>query len=140
LKPSHSIFLDNHQFQGTRDYSSFLTIPAAIEFMEKFNWNKVSEDCRNMTQQYANRFCELMGTKSLTAITDDFIAQLFSIPINIKEPEKLHDLLYNTYQIQVPVLQHDGNYYLRYSIQGFNEPSDLERLYHTLEKLLPELV
>jgi isopenicillin-N epimerase len=140
LKPSHSIFLDNHQFQGTRDYSSFLTIPAAIDFMEQFNWKKVNEESKNITQHNANRFCVLMGTEPLTCISDDFIAQLFSIPINIKYPEKLHDLLYENYKIQIPVLNHEGKSYLRYSIQGFNEQSDMDQLYDALNELKPELI
>jgi isopenicillin-N epimerase len=135
IKPSHSIFLDHHQFQGTRDYSAFLTIPAAIDFMRAFNWKKVSEDSRHLTQSNANRFCELMGTQPLTAISDDFIEQLFSIPINIQNPEKLHDILYNEYRIQVPVLIHEGNSYLRYSIQGFNDQNDLNHLYNALVEL-----
>jgi isopenicillin-N epimerase len=138
LKPSHSIFLDNHQFQGTRDYAAFLTIPTAIDFMNQYNWEKVSKDCKMLTQHNANRFCKLMGTEPLTAISDDFIGQLFSIPIKIKHPEKLHDTLYETFRIQVPVLNHEGNSYLRYSIQGFNEQSDLDQLYHALTELGPD--
>jgi isopenicillin-N epimerase len=138
IKPSDSLFLDNHQFQGTRDYSSFLTIPAAIDFMDKFNWKKVNEESKALTKNNAIRFCELFGTEPLTAISDDFIGQLFSIPIKIKHPEKLHDILYDTYRIQVPVLNHEGNFYLRYSIQGFNELADLNKLYNALVELGPE--
>ena len=76
-----------------------------------------------------------MGTQPLTAISDDFIAQLFSIQINIQNPEKLHDILYNEYRIQVPVLIHEGNSYLRYSIQGFNDQNDLNHLYNALVEL-----
>lgn len=140
IKPSHSIYLDNHQFQGTRDYAAFLTIPAAIDFMEKFDWKKVSEDSKRLTQYNAIRFCELFGTEPLTAISDDFIGQLFSIPIKIKHPDKLHDTLYDTYRIQVPVLNHEGNSYLRYSIQGFNEQADLNQLYNALLELGPERI
>ncbi len=139
LKPSHSFFLDNHQFQGTRDYSSFLTIPAAIEFMEANDWQKVSNDCKKITQLNAVRFCELMNTEPLTAISDDFIAQLFCIPIHIKHPEQLYDLLYNQYRIQIPILNHEGNSYLRYSIQGFNDQSDLDRLFDVLHEISDEL-
>ena len=34
-KPSHSLFLDYHQQQGTRDFSAFCCIPAAISFMKE---------------------------------------------------------------------------------------------------------
>jgi isopenicillin-N epimerase len=134
-KPSTSIYLDNHQFQGTRDYSAFLTIPAAIDFMEKNNWTAVANECRTLTQLNAKRFCDLMGTRALSTISNDFIAQLFSIPINIDSPDKLHNTLYQDFKIQIPVLAHEGNFYLRYSIQGFNNQQDLDKLYSALVDL-----
>jgi isopenicillin-N epimerase len=108
--------------------------------MKQYHWEKVSMDCKQLTQRNAGRFCELMGTEPLTAISDDFIGQLFSIPIKIKSPEKLHDILYETFLIQVPVLNHDGNSYLRYSIQGFNDQSDLDQLYNALAELGPDRI
>ncbi len=134
-KPSHSKFLDNHQLQGTRDYAAFLTIPAAIRFMEKYQWTKVAAESKRLTQNNATRFCELMGTKANSPINDDFIAQMFSIPIKVASPEKVHDTLYQQFGIQVPVLTHEGNHYLRYSIQGFNGQSDLDQLYEAIVKL-----
>ena len=133
LKPSHSLFLDNHQFQGTRDYSAFLTIPAAIDFMDQYNWKEVSAISRKITQNNAQRFCDLIGTNSNSPINDDFIAQLFCIPIPASSASTLHDELYQNYQIQIPVLNHEGNNYLRYSIQGFNNQQDLDKLYSALE-------
>lgn len=135
-KPSHSLFLDNHQLQGTRDYSAFLTIPAAIEFMERFDWKEVSAECKRLTQINAQKFCDLMGTKALSPINDDFIGQLFSIPIPANIAETLHDSLYQKYRIQIPVLNHEGNFYLRYSIQGFNSQQDLDQLYSAMEELM----
>jgi isopenicillin-N epimerase len=134
--PSGSLLIDNHQLQGTRDYSAFLTIPAAISFMEQYNWPEVNKTCRTITQQNAERFCNLMQTKANSPINDDFIAQLFSIPISIPSPEKLHDILYNNYQIQVPVPSHEGQFYLRYSIQGFNDQGDLDKLYQAMEQII----
>ncbi len=133
--PSHSQFLDYHQMQGTRDYSAFLTIPAAIKFMEENNWPLVSKACRTLTQQNALRFCNLLHAVPLSPITDDFIAQLYSIPIQTEAPQKLHDLLYEKYKIQVPVMVHEGQCYLRYSIQGFNDEGDLDKLYQALVEI-----
>lgn len=134
--PSGSLLIDNHQLQGTRDYAAFLTIPAAIQFMAQHQWDEVNKFCRELTQKNAQRFCDLMQTKANSPINDDFIAQLFSIPINISAPEKLHDLLYSNYQIQVPIPSHEGQYYLRYSIQGFNNQEDLDKLYYAMERII----
>jgi isopenicillin-N epimerase len=134
-KPSHSIFLDNHQLQGTRDYSAFLTIPTAIDFMEQFHWKEVSAACKKLSQTNAQKFCDLMGTKSISPINDDFIGQLFSIPIDANIAGTLHDELYQKFQVQIPVSNHEGNFYLRYSIQGFNCQADLDKLYSALIEL-----
>jgi isopenicillin-N epimerase len=60
--PSHSQFLDYHQTQGTRDFSAFLCTPAAIEFMEKYNWPQVAAECRALVYENVPRFCSLLDT------------------------------------------------------------------------------
>ena len=134
--PSDSQFLDYHQLQGTRDYSAFLTIPAAINFLDENNWDIVSKECRMITQKNAERFCKLLNATPLCPVNDDFIQQLYSIPLQIKAPEKLHDLLYEKYKIQVPIMLHEGQFYLRYSIQAFNNNEDLDKLYAALEEIM----
>jgi isopenicillin-N epimerase len=134
LSPSR--FSDYHQMQGTRDYSAFLTIPAAISFMKENNWNEVRKACKDITQHNAERFCNLLNATPLCPVTDDFIAQLYSIRLKINSPEKLHDQLYNKYRIQVAVMPHNGEFFLRYSIQAFNEQEDLDKLYTALEEIL----
>jgi isopenicillin-N epimerase len=134
--PSHSQFLDYHQLQGTRDYSAFLTLPTAVNFLEENNWNAVSKECRSITQSNAKRFCNLLKATPLAPVSDDFIQQLYSIPLKINAPEKLHDVLYEKYQIQVPIMLHEENYYLRYSIQAFNTNEDLDKLYYALKEII----
>jgi isopenicillin-N epimerase len=134
--PSHSQFLDYHQLQGTRDYSAFLTIPAAINFMQENNWEMVKKECRTITQNNAERFCTLLNAEPLCPVTDDFIAQLYSINLKINAPQKLHDLLYEKYKIQVPVMPHGDTFYLRYSIQTFNNNEDLDKLYDALKEIV----
>jgi isopenicillin-N epimerase len=41
--PSHSRFLDYHQLQGTRDFSAFLTVPRAIQFLQEHDWPAVKK-------------------------------------------------------------------------------------------------
>lgn len=134
--PSNSQFLDYHQMQGTKDYSTFLTVPAAINFMKENNWDDVRAECKTITQNNAERFCNLLNTAPLCPVTDDFIAQLYSTRVQINAPEKLHDTLYNQYKIQVPVMPHNNTWYLRYSINAFNSNDDLDKLYDAMEEIL----
>ncbi|HXB44706.1 MAG TPA: aminotransferase class V-fold PLP-dependent enzyme [Puia sp.] len=135
-KPSHSPFLDYHQTQGTRDYSAFLTIPAAIDFMKENNWPAVAQRCREITRSNAERFFHLLKAVPICVSKENFIFQLCSIPIKTKHPELLHKLLYEKYKIQVPVMQHEDRVFLRYSVQAFNSQGDIDLLYHALEDIM----
>lgn len=134
--PSSSQFLDYHQFNGTRDFSAYLTIPKAIAFMEEHNWKKVAADCRKLVRDNAPRFAELLHTEPLAPLTDEFFGQLCSLEIKTTAPLQLKDTLYNTYKIEIPVMVHGDKVYIRYSINGFNDQGDLDVLYGALEEVL----
>lgn len=134
--PSHSQFLDFHQLQGTRDYSAFLTVPKAIEFLNAHDWPQQAAACRKLGQANVLRFCDLLGTKPLCPINADFLGQLFSIPIHTREPETLQRDLYEAYKIEIPVMRHGTDTYLRYSIQVFNTQKDLDILYDALKEII----
>lgn len=134
--PSDSKFLDWHQTNGTRDFSAFLTLPKAIEFMKQNNWNEVSNRCKKLVRDNALRFCELMNSEPLCPLTDEFLGQMFSIPINTSEPEKLQRHLFEHYKIEIPVMRHGDKVYLRYSINAFNSQRDLDVLYNATNELI----
>jgi isopenicillin-N epimerase len=127
--PSSSQFLDYHQMNGTRDYTAFLTIPVAINFMNEHNWDKVSADCRQLVKDNAAEFCNLLGASPLAPLVDDYIVQMLSAEIITTEPEKLHDHLFEKYKVQIPVMRHGDKTYLRYSINAFNGQQDLDKLF-----------
>ncbi|WP_343634112.1 aminotransferase class V-fold PLP-dependent enzyme [Fluviicola sp.] len=133
--PGDSQFLDYHQFNGTRDFSAYLTIPEAIDFMKWNDWWGVAEDCRMLVQKWLPRLCELVGSKPLAPVTDEFIGQLGSIPTRCENPVELKQILYNEYKIEIPVMVQNNQVYIRYSINAFNSEDDLVKL----EKVLVEL-
>lgn len=135
-KPSHSLFLDYHQQQGTRDFSAFCCIPAAISFMKEHNWEEVSSQCRQLVLNNAMRFCNLLGAEPLLPLDDFFVRQLLSIPIRTQEPELLKARLYEEHRIQIPVMRHGDRVFIRYSIQAFNSQEDLDRLEQALVALV----
>lgn len=135
---SATMFFDHHQFQGTRDYSAFCTIQTAIDFMQKNDWWNVAKECRSLSQSNGERFCNLLNATPLTRFNDEFLVQLYSIPIKTKEPIKLKNYLYEKYKIQIPVMQIDNKIFLRYSIQAFNTQHDLNILYNAIIEIKKE--
>jgi len=133
--PSHSQFLDYHQFNGTRDFSAYLTIPKAIDFMKSNDWWGVAEDCRMLVHSWLPRLCDLVGSKPLAPVRDEFIGQLGSIPVRCENPMELKNILYSEYKIEIPVMVQNGQVYVRFSINAFNSEEDLMKL----EKALIDL-
>jgi isopenicillin-N epimerase len=115
--------------QGTRDFSAFLCIPDAIQFMQENNWTEVAAYYRKMAQQNAEAFCKLLDATPIAPVDDDFTLQMYSAEIKTKEPEKLHDHFFEQYRIEVPVMRQNDKVYLRYSLNAFNTQGDLDTLF-----------
>lgn len=135
LFPSASTFLDYHQMNGTRDYSAFLTIPAAIEFMETHDWWTVAHECKKLVQANATTLCDLLSAVPIAPVNDDFILQLYSAPIKTKEPEKLQRHLYENYKIEIPIMRLGNQVFMRYSINAFNSQADLDHLFNAIKRI-----
>lgn len=136
LFPSNSLFQDYHQSQGTRDFSAFLTIPAALQFMRQNGWNAVAGSCRQLAHSNYLRFCQLLGTVPLCPVSDEFLGQMCSMQIRTEEPEKLQRLLFEKYRIEIPVMRHDDKMFIRYSVNAFNSQADLDRLFDALSGII----
>ncbi len=136
--PSHSQFLDYHQMQGTRDFSAFLTVPRAIEFLKENDWEQVAAACRELARNNRERFCDLLGSYPLCPLDDDFLGQIISVPIKTNQSEKLQRHLFEHYKIEVPVMRQEHNVFLRYSVQAFNSQSDLDKLYNALKEIISQ--
>ncbi len=114
INPSDSKFFDYHQFNGTRDFSAYLTVPKAIEFMNKYDWNSVSMNCKKQVLENAPKLFDFLKTTALAPLNKDFFGQICSAKIHTTEPEKLQRLLFEKYKIEIPVMRHGKG--LLYSI------------------------
>jgi isopenicillin-N epimerase len=133
--PSHSQFLDYHQMQGTRDFSAFLTVPRALEFMKEHQWDAVALENRSLARQLYPKFCNLLGTEPLCPVEAPYLGQICSVPINTTQPEKLQRLLFEKYRIEIPVMRQESRIFIRYSVQAYNLEQDYDRLYDALTEI-----
>ena len=132
--PGVSKFLDWHEWQGTRDMSAFLTIPAAVKFMDDNDWLNVGDKCSEMVIHTRNKLLNYLNISH--PCPDDWLGQMASIPLPHNDAVEIKNLLLNKYHIQVPVFTWKGKVYLRYSIQAYNSESDLEKLFSAVKELL----
>ena len=107
-----------------------------IDFLEENNWEVISKECKAIVRENYQRFCDLLKSKPLCPITEEFLGQMASIQINTEEPVKLKELLFEKYKIEIPVMPLNGKIYLRYSINGYNSQEDLDILYKGLQEII----
>lgn len=136
LFPSESQFLDYHEYQGTQDVSQYLCTPKVIEFLDNNKWKQVSKDCKKIVLENYQRFCDLVNTKPICPISEEFLGQMASVLVNTEKPMELKELLYEKYKIQIPIMLLNGKVYMRYSINGYNSVEDLNVLYQAITDII----
>ena len=142
-EPGPSPFIDHHQWQGTRDLSAFLAVPAAIDYQTRHDWDAVRKHCHAATVEASKRLhavtqCEPLSPE-LTGnpVSPMWYGQLvaISLPAHVDVGD-LKRRLYDEHRIEVPVYRWNDVPILRVSIQVYNTPADVERLATALRALL----
>lgn len=134
--PGESTFLDHHQFNGTNDFSAYLTLPKAVDFLEKNDWKKQVDRCVNTLLEETDRFCKLLGTELLAPKSSEYFGQIVSFPIKTSNPMQLKEVLFDDYQIEIPIMPHGDYVFLRISYAWYTTSKDLDRLYEVLNELI----
>ena len=131
---SSSRFINIFQWQGTRDMSAFLTVPKAIEFQEKYDWDSVRNRCKKMIIDARNQISTVTNLPKICP--DDWLGQMASFLFPADDVAELKKSLYNDYQIEIPAMSYNGYSALRISIQGYNSEDVVDYLAETLKKFI----
>jgi isopenicillin-N epimerase len=130
--PGDSPFIDQHEWQGTRDPAAFLSVPAAIEFMRAHDWERVRAECHALAHEFRQRITELTGLPPLSPDSPEWYAQMVTVPLPDCDLDILKRRLYDEYRIEIPVMMWNGTPLIRASFQAYNGSRDVERAIHAL--------
>ena len=111
-------FPERHRWQGTRDPSAHLAVPAAIRFQEEHEWTSVRARCHDLLASF---------DPGLEPLTDTF-AQMRGFRLEHPDPPGLKARLWEEHRIEVPVIETPQGWVLRVSVQAYNDQSDLDAL------------
>lgn len=135
--PGGSVFVDHHEWWGTRDIASFLSVPAAIEFQAKHKWDAVRAACHELAKDAQTRICELTGLAPLHSQTENWFAQLTAAPLPLDtDLIALKSRLYDEYRVEIPLIAWKDKKLIRVSVQGYNSKRDINHLLKALFALL----
>ncbi|MDB5321799.1 MAG: cefD [Phycisphaerales bacterium] len=122
-------------WQGTRDASAWLTLPAALQFMADLGWERIRYHNHALTVWAHAMLCERFAVSPLSPID----GQLLGATATVRLPDPLTHLtddqakalqqsLYTDHRIEVPLFGWQGAQHLRVSCQVYNRPADYHRL------------
>lgn len=118
------------QWQGTRDLSAFLSVPAAIDFQAEHDWTHQRERCHAMAQ--ATQAAVLAGNGLAPIAGARSLAQMVPIPVRATDADALRRGLYERHRIEIPVTQHGSHTFVRLSVQAYNTQAELDALVSAL--------
>lgn len=131
-----SRLLDNFSWTGTMDPSAYLSVPTAIDFQQQNNWPVVRAACHALASELRSAIQDLTGLPPICPDSAEWYSQMFVARLPHDRIEHLRENLWPRYRIEVPVFEHEGEAFIRVSIQAYNSPQQAERLLDALAELL----
>ena len=137
--PGDSPFIDHHEWTGTRDIATFLSVPAAIEFMRTHEWDRVRAQCHTLAAEFRQRLTDLTSLPPLSPDSPEWYEQMDAVPLPNCNVDALKRRLYNDYQIEIPLLMWNGTPLIRASFQAYNAQQEADRIASALADELTSL-
>lgn len=114
------------QWQGTRDLSACLAVPAALDFLAAHRWPEHRARCRARALALQH---EVLARNGLAPIAPEAcLTQMVPIPARTHDAEGLRRWLCESRGIEVPVTQHAGQAFVRVSVQAYTTEAELAAL------------
>jgi isopenicillin-N epimerase len=129
-------------WQGTRDISPWLTIPAALDFMCNLGWDNVRRHNHALTRWAHQLLCDRWNFEPLTPLSGELLGSMATLSLpgklqNLTEDQMtdLQQHLYTAHKIEVPLIRFDHHRLLRVCAAAYNTRADYERLAEVILRL-----
>jgi isopenicillin-N epimerase len=125
------------EWWGTVDPASYLAVPAAIQFQQNHDWDAVRIRCQKLLEICLSEIESITGMPSIYGNNQEGYIQLGAAEMpGDCQAEKIQPWLYENFRIEIPIIDWEGRWFVRLSVQGYNTESDLELLVSALKEYL----
>ena len=127
---------------GTDDYTPYLAIPAALDFMENLGWKRIREHNNALAQYGKDVVNEALGTEKVMPGLETMFEAMTLVrlpPGNVRTDEEARILqarLANMLGVEAAPISWNGRGYLRLSAQVYNAPAEYDKLAEGIADLL----
>lgn len=130
-------FVDEFEWQGTRDLAPYLAVPAAIRYQREREWPAMQRRCHRMASWVRQAVLDLYGLEPFMPDSDEFFGQMVAVPLPECEVQTVKKRLLEEHSVEIPILSWQGRALVRVSVQAYTTQKDLETLVSGLEAVLP---
>ncbi|KAH9525057.1 hypothetical protein Btru_000218 [Bulinus truncatus] len=129
-------FNSEFSWSGLHDYSPMLSLHTVLDFwlelgsrIRDYIYKLAREGAQILTQSWSSYLAapiEMFGSMVLVALPE--VLSMKFETINYSAAEKIQNILYHEFDIEVPVKSVLGHLYVRISAHIYNDPTDYEKL------------
>lgn len=135
---SEQPLIDYVEQYGTRDLAAFLSVPAALEFMEAHDWPRVRAECYAQALATKRMLEQTFGTEPICPESFEWFSQLCPIRLpDNTDMAKLSQIFREHYQIEMPLITWNNFKIARLSVQIYTTADDLDAFVEALTTHLP---
>lgn len=119
--------LSSFIWDGTREYSSYLTLPAVLSFWEAQGVDRIRRRCSQLLQDAVDMLTAAFESRRVARHAPFMsLVELPSVFQGRRDVTSkfVQDALHSHYKVEVPVKQIEGRLYLRISAFVYNDESD----------------
>lgn len=135
-------FQREFEWQGTIDFTPWLTVPSALAFIEEtFGWDRLRAHNHHLATWAQAYLCEHWGSRPLTPLDGSLLGSMAAVvlPPDVQTrfagPEVLQVALYDEHRIEAPVHAWGSDWIIRVSAQAYNHPDQYARLAEAVDRL-----
>jgi len=127
---------DSLNWLGTRDPAPFLSVPAAIRFLEQFGLDAFRQQTHELARYCRAQLQRVLGQAATVPDAPEWYTAMTAIPLppdsaRKAQPNSIHPLqqaLWDEERIETLVTECHGHRYLRISCHLYNTREDIDRL------------
>jgi len=129
-------FIDDHEYLGTRDVSPLLTLPDALAWMERVQWDQIQATARALRDRTMEQLLQIPGIGAVGGWpADQLMMGAVTLPAGT-DVAVMKQRLYDEYHIEVVVHLVKSQPVLRFSVHAHTSPSDLDALVRAVAHLV----
>lgn len=129
---------DEFLWSGTRDYSSWLGIGAAIDFWKEIGFETFRSHARQLAAIVREKLAPHVLGPACTPPGEPWSLSMVHLPIALGNARLLHQRLFEVGGIEVPIVDFEGRRFIRVSCHLYNHEEQIDHLECVLGKLLAE--